>query len=56
MAKQVRGFLLLLYLLASVASYAQPSQIFWADQSYKKIQSAYLDGSHVTDIITQLIQ
>ena len=54
MGMQVRGFLLLLYLLASVASYAQPSQIFWADQSYKKIQSAYLDGSHVTDIITNV--
>ena len=44
----------ILIFISITQSFAQPSRIFWADQSYKKIQSAYLNGSQVTDIATDL--
>jgi hypothetical protein len=41
---------LIFILFSNVICFSQASKIFWIDQSYGKIQSANLDGSHVTDI------
>ena len=38
------------FLVSSVICDSQASKLFWVDQSNGKIQSANLDGSHVTDI------
>jgi len=41
-------------LLSPITAYAQESRLFWIDQSYKKIQSSRLNGSHVTDVVTDI--
>jgi len=47
-------FVLPFILLNCVICFSQPARIFWIDQSYGKIQSAYLNGLHVTDIVDGL--
>jgi hypothetical protein len=45
-------FLSLCFFPPFVSAEDEYSRIFWIDQTYHKIQSAYLNGWHVTDIAT----
>lgn len=50
MNNQLRIIMVILFCWMTVICYAQPSQIFWADKTRNKIQSAYLNGWNVTDV------